>query len=193
MNSFKPFFNPSHPQHLEVFIALCIILANSVLHTFIKTTTTTKVLPSKIHFSWTKTCNLGNEEEELEDTMLLKNHDVVAVIETCWYDSYDWIVAVGNYKLFRRDRWGRRGGSSSISRNRGWRAVHEEWSRARSLVDAVYYKPPDQAQSVDQVFFLQLQEESWSQALILLGDCNHPDIGWKSSTVSCRQSMRPKL
>ena len=61
MNSFKPFFNPSHPQHLEVFIALCIILANSVLHTFIKTTTTTKVLPSKIHFSGTKTCNLGNE------------------------------------------------------------------------------------------------------------------------------------
>jgi len=29
-----------------------------------------------------------------------------------------------------------------------------------------------------------------SQALILLGDFNHPDTGWKSSTGSYRQSRR---
>jgi len=36
---------------------------------------------------------------------------------------------------------------------------------------------------------LQLQEE-YSQALILLGDFNHPDICWKSKTMSCSQSRR---
>ncbi|KAK4829571.1 hypothetical protein QYF61_005240 [Mycteria americana] len=36
----------------------------------------------------------------------------------------------------------------------------------------------------------ELQEASRSQALVLLGDFNHPDICWKSSTASCRQSRR---
>jgi len=39
-------------------------------------------------------------------------------------------------------------------------------------------------------FFLQLQEASQSQALVLLEDFNHPYICWKSSTASCRQSRR---
>ncbi|KAK4831065.1 hypothetical protein QYF61_015122 [Mycteria americana] len=37
---------------------------------------------------------------------------------------------------------------------------------------------------------VQLQEASHSQALVLLRDFNHPDICWKSSTASCRQSRR---
>ncbi|GAB0190824.1 ras GTPase-activating protein 1-like [Grus japonensis] len=39
-------------------------------------------------------------------------------------------------------------------------------------------------------YVLLLQEASHSQALLLLGDFNHPDICWKSSTVSCRQSRK---
>jgi len=42
----------------------------------------------------------------------------------------------------------------------------------------------------DEAVFLQLQEALCSQSLVLLGDFNHPDICWKSSTVSCRQSRR---
>ncbi|KAK4810519.1 LOW QUALITY PROTEIN: hypothetical protein QYF61_004482, partial [Mycteria americana] len=49
---------------------------------------------------------------------------------------------------------------------------------------------PDQGEPVDEEFLLQLQEASRSQALILLGDFNHPDICWKSSTASCKQSRR---
>jgi len=51
-----------------------------------------------------------------------------------------------------------------------------------------YYRPPDQGEHTDEFFLLQLQEAWCSQALVLLGDC--PDICWKSSTESCRQSRR---
>ncbi|KAK4825362.1 hypothetical protein QYF61_026881 [Mycteria americana] len=40
-------------------------------------------------------------------------------------------------------------------------------------------RPRDQGESIDEGFFLQLQEASRSQALILLGDFNHPNIYWK--------------
>jgi len=57
-------------------------------------------------------------------------------------------------------------------------------------VVGVYYKPPDQGEPNDEAFFLQLQEILRSQSLVLLGDFSHPNICWKSSTVSCRQSRR---
>ena len=50
----------------------------------------------------------------LESTGLLENHNVVAITETWWNDSYDWSVPVDCYELFRRDRRGRRGGSVAI-------------------------------------------------------------------------------
>lgn len=45
---------------------------------------------------------------------LLENHNVVAITETWWNDSYDWSVPVDCYELFRRDRRGRRGRSVAI-------------------------------------------------------------------------------
>ena len=59
-----------------------------------------------------------------------------------------------------------------------------------SLVMGIYYRPPDQTEPADEAFYFQLQEALQSQVLILHGDFNHPDICWKSSTVSCRQSRR---
>ncbi|GAB0204009.1 mitochondrial enolase superfamily member 1 [Grus japonensis] len=50
--------------------------------------------------------------------------------------------------------------------------------------------PPDQGEPIDKAFLLQLQEASCLQALILLGDFNHPDICWKSSMATYRQSRR---
>jgi len=53
-------------------------------------------------------------------------------------------------------------------------------------VVGVYYRPPNQREPIDKAFLLQLQEALHLQALILLGDFNHPSISWKSSMVSCR-------
>jgi len=54
----------------------------------------------------------------------------------------------------------------------------------------VYYRPPNLGESTDEAFFLQLQEASHSQSLILLGDFNQPNICWKCSMASSRQSRR---
>jgi len=77
-----------------------------------------------------------------------------------------------------------------LSLKNGNKQIKSLWARDRdrsnkgSFVFGVYYEPSDQVEPVDGAFFLQLQEAL--QALVLLGDFNHPDICWKSSTVSCR-------
>ncbi|PKU49447.1 nedd4-binding protein 2-like 2 [Limosa lapponica baueri] len=48
----------------------------------------------------------------------------------------------------------------------------------------------DQGEPIDKAFLLQLQEALCSQTLLRLGDSTHPNICWKISSVSCRQSRR---
>jgi len=43
-------------------------------------------------------------------------------------------------------------------------------------VVGVYSRPPDQGEPVDEVFLLQLPEASSLQALVLMGDFNHPEV-----------------
>jgi len=57
-------------------------------------------------------------------------------------------------------------------------------------VVAVCYRPPDQGETVDEAFLLQLQEASCSQALVLMGDFSHLDICWNSGMAGDRQSRR---
>jgi len=54
----------------------------------------------------------------------------------------------------------------------------------------VYYRPPDQEEEVDEAFYKQLQAASQSQALVLMGDFNHPDISWEDHTTRHMQSRR---
>jgi len=44
------------------------------------------------------------------------------------------------------------------------------------VIVSVYCRPPDQEEEVDEAFYKQLQVASQSQALVLMGDFNHPDI-----------------
>ena len=152
-------------------------------------------------------CRTGNKQEELEATMLLESYDLIALTETWWDESHDWRVAIYGYRLIRRRRWGKKGGDitlyikksmqhEELSLNRSHKQVEILWIRTRdrgnkgNLVVGVYYRPPDQGEPTDESSFLQLQEASYSQSLVLLGDINHPDIYWKSSMVSCRLCRR---
>ena len=42
------------------------------------------------------------------------NYDLVAITETWWDCSHDWSAAVDGYKLFRKDRQGRKGGGVAL-------------------------------------------------------------------------------
>jgi len=74
--------------------------------------------------------------------------------------------------------------------------VESLWVRTKdqgnqgNLVAGVYYRPPNKGRPSDKAFFLHLRAALCSQSLILLGVFSHPDICWKISTASCRQSKR---
>ncbi|PKU36576.1 mitochondrial fission process protein 1 [Limosa lapponica baueri] len=57
---------------------------------------------------------MGNKQEELEAIVRHESYDVVAITETWWDKSNDWSAAMEGYKLFRRDRQGRRGGGVAL-------------------------------------------------------------------------------
>jgi len=142
---------------------------------------------------------MGNKQEELEAIVLLES--LIALTETWWDESHDWSVAIDGYRLFRRDRWGKRGRGISqfikksiqceeLSLKSNHEQVESLWVRIRdrgnkrNLVVSACYRLPDQGEPTDKAFVLQLQEALHSQSLVLVGDFNHPNTCWKSSMAS---------
>lgn len=64
------------------------------------------------------------------------------------------------------------------------------WTNMVNIVVGVCYKPPNQEKEVEGTFFGQLEEDSCSQILVLMGDFNHPGICWNSHGVGYEQSRR---
>jgi len=58
------------------------------------------------------------------------------------------------------------------------------------VIVGVYYRPPDHDEEVDEAFYRQLKVASQSQALVLMGDFNHPDISWEDHTARHMQFRR---
>ncbi|KAM9591475.1 uncharacterized protein ACIBXB_006271 [Morphnus guianensis] len=109
------------------------------------------------------------------------------------------------YKLFRRDRQGRRGGGVALYVRECFDCteLHDSddkveclWVRMRGkanktdIVLGVCYRPPDQVEETDESFYKRLAVVSESCALVLVGDFNFPDICWKYNTAVSKQSRR---
>ncbi|OWK54263.1 hypothetical protein RLOC_00003146 [Lonchura striata] len=69
---------------------------------------------AQLRCTYTNARTMGNKQEELEAMVQQQNHDVVAITETWWDDSHSWRTALDGYKLFRRDRKGRRVGGVAL-------------------------------------------------------------------------------
>ncbi|KAK4826796.1 hypothetical protein QYF61_011604, partial [Mycteria americana] len=63
---------------------------------------------------YTNARSMGNKQEELEAIVQQENYDRVAIMETWWDDSHNCRAAMDGYKLFRRDRQGRRGSGVAL-------------------------------------------------------------------------------
>jgi len=109
------------------------------------------------------------------------------------------------YKLFRRDRQGRKGGGVALyikdcfdaeELGVGNDKVECLWIRIRgkacrgNILVGVCYRPPSQDEEKDMAFYEQLAEVAQSLALVLMGDFNFPDICWKYNTTQRKQSKR---
>ncbi|XP_009985073.1 PREDICTED: cadherin-18-like, partial [Tauraco erythrolophus] len=69
------------------------------------------------------------------------------------------------------------------------------WIRIRGKVKAdimvgVCYRPPNQDEEADEIFYKHLREVLESLALVLMVDFNLPDVCWKYNTAERKQSKR---
>ncbi|XP_075302833.1 uncharacterized protein LOC142365677 isoform X1 [Opisthocomus hoazin] len=150
---------------------------------------------------------MGNKQEELEAIVQQNSYNLVAITETWWDSSCDCHAVMDGYRLFRKDRPTRRGGGVVLYVREQLECIElclgEDEERVESLwvrikgqphvgdvIVGVYYRPPDQEEEVDEAFYRQLQAASQSQALVLMGDLNHPDISWEDHTARHMQSRR---
>ncbi|GAB0209080.1 hypothetical protein GRJ2_003373700 [Grus japonensis] len=154
---------------------------------------------------YTNACSMGNKQEELEAIVRQGSYDLVAITETWWDDSCDWSAAMDGYKLFRRDRHGRRGGGVALYVRECFDCIELDdcddkveclWVRMRGKANkadillGVCYRPPSQDEEADEAFYKWLAEVSQSLALVLVGDFNLPDICWKYNIAERKQSRR---
>ena len=146
---------------------------------------------------------MGNKQEELEAIVQQDSYGLVATTETWWDDSHDWSAAMDGYKLSRRDRRGKRGGGVAlyvrdcfdcIEFNDCDDKVECLWVKKRGKANKadilleIYYRPSNQDEDVDEVFYRRLAEISQSLALVLVEDFNLLDICWKYNTADRKPS-----
>uniref|UniRef100_A0A8B9ISU6 Endonuclease/exonuclease/phosphatase domain-containing protein n=1 Tax=Amazona collaria TaxID=241587 RepID=A0A8B9ISU6_9PSIT len=78
----------------------------------------------------------------------------------------------------------------------GEQSTESLWVRVKGrtvmgdIIVGICYRPPDQGDSVDEALYRQIGAASCSQALVLMGDFNHPDICWRDGTAWHKQSRR---
>ncbi|GAB0202630.1 hypothetical protein GRJ2_002728600 [Grus japonensis] len=154
---------------------------------------------------YTNARSLGNKQEELEAIVQQDSYDLVAITEKWWDNSHDWSAAMDGYKLFRRDRQGRRGSGVALYVRECFDCIELKdcddkvkclWVRMRGKANkadillGVCYRPPNQDEEADEAFYKGLAEVSQSLALVLVGDFNLPDVCWKYNTAERKQSRR---
>lgn len=71
-------------------------------------------LTAQLKCFYTYVCSMGNKQEELETAAQMENHDQIAITEIWWDELHDQSAMIDGYKLFRRDRQGRRGGGVAV-------------------------------------------------------------------------------
>jgi len=59
-----------------------------------------------------------------------------------------------------------------------------------TLLLGVYCRPPDQEEEGNAAFYTQLKVATQSQALVIMGDFNHPHVCWKDHAARHMQSRR---
>ncbi|GAB0194032.1 hypothetical protein GRJ2_001868500 [Grus japonensis] len=60
----------------------------------------------------------------------------------------------------------------------------------RDIIVGVCYRPPDQGDRADEALYRQTGAASRSQALVLMGDFDHPNICWRDNAAEHKQSRK---
>jgi len=150
---------------------------------------------------------MGNKQEELEAITQQDGYDLVAITETWWDNLRDWHDVMDGYRLFKKDRPTRRGGGVALYVKEQLECIEPCLGANRNKLRACGLELRDRLIRVTLLWVCttghltrkrnlmrastgSLQAASQSQALVLMGDFNHPDISWEDHTARQAQSRR---
>ncbi|GAB0190604.1 hypothetical protein GRJ2_001525700 [Grus japonensis] len=168
-----------------------------------ETCPTVRTRSTNLKCSYANARSMRNKQEELEALAQSQCYDIIGISETWWEECCELCAVMDGYRLFRRDRQGRRGGGVALYVTEGLDCtelsvgddtVESLWVRIKGqankgdVVVGVYYRPPSQDDATDELFFKELREASRSTALVLMGDFNLPDVNWEHHTADTSRS-----
>ncbi|XP_059575008.1 RNA-directed DNA polymerase from mobile element jockey isoform X1 [Alligator mississippiensis] len=150
---------------------------------------------------------MGNKQDELALLLAQHTYDLVGLTETWWDSSHDWAVHIEGYRLYRKDRVGKKGGGVALYVNEQYTStlikteseveeVEGLWvrlhggQRERDLVVGVCYRPSHQGEERDSGLLRQLSETIKAKEAVVMGDLNYPDICWETQTAKSHRSRR---
>jgi len=121
-------------------------------------------LIAQLRCIYTNARSMDNKQEELVAIVQQDSYDLGAITEIWWDDFHDWSVAMDGYKLFRRDRQGKRGSEVAlpvgdcfdcIELNNSDDKVECLWVKMKGKANnsgillGVYYRSPNQDEETD--------------------------------------------
>ncbi|GAB0209619.1 hypothetical protein GRJ2_003427600 [Grus japonensis] len=80
--------------------------------------------------------------------------------------------------------------TNSLIRPRAYGSGLKGTLGAGDIIAGICYRPPDQGDRADEALYRQIGAASRSQALVLMGDFNHPDICWSDNKAGHKQSRK---
>lgn len=120
----------------------------------------------------TRACRMSNKQEELEATVQLANYNQITITKTWWNKSHEWSTSTDGCKMLQRDPQRRSGETAALCVKKKlidctelplkhsneqvgslWVKIRDQANKG-NFVAGVYYKQPDQGESVDKVFLL---------------------------------------
>ena len=99
-------------KNTSVGVRLVAVETPEYRHEGIRTIATQK--EAQLRYFYTNAHSMGNKQEEPEATVWSESYDIVAVTETWWNDLHSWSAVMDGYRLFKRDRKGRKGGGVAL-------------------------------------------------------------------------------
>ena len=89
---------------------------------------------------YTNARSLGNKQEELELRAQSESYDIIGVTETWWDNSHDWRITMDGYRLFRKDRQGRRGRGAALYVKENLECIEVNYGDCGSPIKCLWVK-----------------------------------------------------
>ena len=89
---------------------------------------------------YTNAHSLGNKQEELELRAQSEGYDIMGVTETWWDNSHDWGITMDSYRLFRKDRQGKRGGGVTLYIKENLECIKVNYGDCECSIECLWVK-----------------------------------------------------